>query len=338
MRFARWQIAVALVAGCYAPNANIGAPCPDGLCPSGQMCDVDHVGGPTCVLPGTGGSGSGSSEVDSGGGETFYDAAPEDTMTIMMPDAPDLPRPANDSPANPIDVSAGGMFMWDPTNALDDVASPCAASTGPDVFFTITLAAPEVIYFDTFGSSADSVIAIYPGDCTPLGTIEACVDNSCGGTKSQGAWNLTAGTHCIVVDQVGSTGGTTGKLNVVHGRRAGDPLVGASGTVSGDTCNDDNSNNASCGSEPSLDHHYFVTVCPNSAPNLHIETCNRANWDTVLQIRSNATSGSTLQCGDDSCDNTRTSIDATLTGPGLFWAIIDGYDDCGQYTMAFTLQ
>ena len=321
-----------VVAGCYAPAANVGAPCPDGICPSGQTCDVDYPGGPTCVRPGTIGD-----DVDSGG-ETFFDAAPDDSMMTILPDGPDLPRPANDLPANPIDVSAGGVFMWDPTNALNDVASPCASAPGPDVFFTITLAAPEVLYLDTFGSSADSVIAIYPGDCTPLGTMEACVDNSCGGTKSQGAWNLGAGTHCIVVDQVGTNGGTAGRLDVVHGNRAGDPLVGASGSVTGNTANDDNSNNASCGCEPANDHHYFVTVCPGTTPMLHVETCNNANWDTVLQIRSNAASQTSLACTDDSCGAVQSTLTATLNGPGLFWAIIDGCSDSGTYTMAFTLQ
>ena len=74
-----WQIAVALVAGCYAPAADVGAPCPDGSCPSGQTCDVDHVGGPTCVLPGTGGGGG---DVDSSG-ETFFDAGLDDASVDL---------------------------------------------------------------------------------------------------------------------------------------------------------------------------------------------------------------------------------------------------------------
>jgi hypothetical protein len=210
---------------------------------------------------------------------------------------------------------------------------------GPDVFFKITLAAPEVIYLDTFGSSADSVIAVHAGDCTPIGNAEACVDNSCGTMQSHDAWNLPAGTHCIIVDQVGNNGGTAAMLSVTRGHRAGDPLTGTGGMVSGDTCNDDNSN-LGCDDqtgEPASDHHYFVALCPGTRT-LHVSTCGGAAWDTVLEIRNNG--GTSLECVDDQCgpENLQSSASRSVTGPGLYWAIIDGYDECGSYTMTYTLQ
>jgi hypothetical protein len=58
----RFAIAAALVAACYAPNAEVGAPCsPSGDCPSGQRCD-DSQSPPTCVSS----SALGSSDGDGG--------------------------------------------------------------------------------------------------------------------------------------------------------------------------------------------------------------------------------------------------------------------------------
>jgi hypothetical protein len=306
-------------AGCYAPDPGVGAPCgPNMECPSGQVCDVKAPGGPTCVIsPST----------------PDPDAGIEPDASTTGPDAAPQPVTA-DTAANAVDVGAGGSFMWTPGDLADDYTSSCSTGAGVDVFFKISLAVPEVIYLDTFGSSSDTSISVRAGDCTPIGAAEQCVDDSCGMTQSQGAWNLPAGDHCIIVDQVGA-GGAMGRLQVTRGTRGGDPLVGAAGTVSGDTCMDDNSNSASCGDEPAEDHHYFVAVCPGMHP-LRIDTCGKATWDTVLQIRSTGSGSTNLECEDDDCD-VQTDITETLNGPGLFWAIIDGYDDCGPYMMAFSL-
>jgi hypothetical protein len=335
-------VAISVVAtSCYSANPAVGVPCASGLeCPIGQVCDVAAPGGPVCVITlpvRFDANADGPIKIEQDASIDSPDDPPIDAAPDAPPDAPLVyPAPANDLPASARDVSAGGTFSWDPTSATNDFASPCASSAGPDVFFKITLAAAEVIYLDTFTSSADSVIAVYTGDCSPIGTAEACVDNSCGTLQSHGAWNLGAGTHCIVVDQVGSSGGTMALLRVTRGNRAGDPLNGASGSVSGNTCNDDNSNNSdSCGNEPAEDHHYFVAACPGSKE-LHLETCTGATWDTVLQIRNNA--NSSLGCNDDSCPGYQSTLTRTITGPGLYWAIVDGWEECGSYTMVYSLQ
>lgn len=321
-------VGAALLAGCYAPNAATGAPCgPELECPSGQSCDTGAAGGPTCVLPNQTAAPD-ASEAPPG------DSEGDDGMMTIGVDG-SIPGPTNDLAADAIDVSAGGTFTWDPTYARDDFTSPCAAGAGPDVFFTITLPAPEVIYLDTFGSTANGVIAVHAGACTAIGAAEACVDDSCGGTDAQGAWSLGAGAHCIVVDQVGASGGAAGTLEVIRGNRAGDALPGASGSVTGNTCGDDNSNNAGCGNEPTEDHHYFFTACPG-VTSATIETCDAADWDTVLQLRSNA--NASLGCDDDTCEGVRERLTRDVTGPGLFWGIIDGYEECGAYTLTYSFQ
>src|SRR5262249_36991084 len=142
-----------------------------------------------------------------------------------------------------------------------------------------------------------------------------------------------AGDHCIIVDHAGTPPGP-GQLTVVRTHLDGDPLPARSGSVSGDTCKDDNSNDARCGFEPGKDHHYFFTLCPNAMATAHLETCGGANWDTVLQLRNGA--GSNLACNDDAACADQSSVTHDITGPGLFWAIIDGAQECGAYTMQYS--
>lgn len=298
-----------LISGCYQPDPPQGLPCSSELqCPTGQRCVVDDPDGPRCS------SGTGR---------------------VQEPDA--QLRPANDLPPGAVDVSAGGGFAFELAGALDDTGSSCAAGR-PEVFFRLSLAAPEVVYFDTFGSPFDTAVTVRRGPCELVGEETACANDSCGGAQSQGAWQLAAGDHCVIVDGPASSGGggTVGKLSVVRGKHPGEALPMASGTVRGDTCKDDNSNNAGCGCEPAEDHHYFFTVCPGSSVASRFETCGTmATWDTVLQLRSAAGDG--LACDDDSCDDTSSAISRTVMGPGMYWAIIDGCADCGAYTMKYSL-
>jgi hypothetical protein len=304
-----WRAAIlsaVLSAACYAPEPAIGGPCSASLeCPTGQLCDRAAATGPTCVLmPGGGGDGSGSGSNADG-------------------------TPANDRPAGAIDVSAGGMFAFDASRATDDADAACGASGGPDVFFQIKLTRPEVIYLDTIGAAGEPAIAVLAGECTARGASEACVDHTCG-PDAQGAWRLGVGIHCILVDR--ATG--PGQLKVARGGRDGDPLPSRSGTVTGNTCNDDDNNSARCDCGPAQDHHYFFALCPNTTAMARLDTCGGANWDTVLQLRDGTNRD--LGCIDDGSCGTQGTLTRMITGPGLFWAIIDGCDECGPYMLSYS--
>lgn len=311
MRLTASTLAALILAGCYSPSPELGAPCsPSFECPTGQVCDRGAAGGPRC-----------------GGAQ-------------------------DELPPGVTDVSGGGAFPFDARGNADEIAAPCATAPGPEVRFQLSLAASEVVYLATFGSSGNPVIAIYEGGCAELGTSEACADDTCGGVQAQGAWPLAAGSHCIVVDHAGVPDGE-GALEVVRSGNAGDPLTGRSGTVTGDTCKDDNTNDAdnnddkvACGDEPAPDHHYFFTLCPAETVMAHIETCGGASWDTVLQFRDGK--NTEFGCDDDddndvmptTCRDEDSSLTSSLAGPGLFWAIIDGFNDfmpesCGPYTLKY---
>jgi hypothetical protein len=293
-----------LLAACYAPEPTVGGRCSTSFeCPSGQLCDRAAAAGPTCVvMPGDPGD----------------------------PDDPDDGvGPANDRPAGAIDVSAGGTFAFDAGGARDDADAPCGASVGPDVFFRIELAQAEVVYLATIGAAGEPAIAVLAGDCPKQGAAEGCADHVCG-ADAQGAWRLSAGAHCILVDR--ATG--PGQLTVVRGGRDGDPLPGRAGMVTGNTCTDDNNNNPRCGCEPAQDHHYFLALCPNETATARIDTCGGADWDTVLQFRD--ATNRDLACIDDGSCGAQGSLTRTLTGPGLFWAIIDGCTECGPYKLTYS--
>ena len=300
--------AVAMIAGCYQPAPPQGLPCTSELrCPAGQRCVLDAADGPRC-------------------------------NGLSVEEEP--PHPTNDGPAAAVDVSAGGTFAIELAGATDDTGSSCAPGR-PDVFYRFALTKAETIYLDTFDSPFDTAVTLRAGACPAAGEERACVEDSCGRAQSQGAWNLAAGEYCIVVDGPAASpdpgADSAGKLSVVRGKYTGDPLPAAtSGSVRGDTCTDDNSNSAGCGCEPAEDHHYFFTVCPGVMTATRFETCGTmATWDTVLQLRS--AGGDGLACDDDTCDGTSSAINRTVMGPALFWAIIDGCTECGEYTMKYTL-
>jgi hypothetical protein len=293
-----------LAVSCYEPEPQLGLPCSSQLeCPSGQRCVMDAGDGPRCL------------DSSQSGGEDGNDRAEDAT-----------------------DVSDGGTFPLDFSGAKDDAGSSCAAGR-PELFFELSLRRPEVIYIDTFGSAVDTAITVVRGDCEEASDEVACVDDVCGGAQSQGAWSLAAGEYCLRVDGPAASGdgAQIGKLVVVRGENPGEPLPMASGAVSGDTCGDDNSNDAdSCGCEPAKDHHYFFTMCPGTAAIAKLDTCG-ASWDTVLQLRFG--SGEGLACDDDGCAGVSAASEITrrVNGPGLFWAIVDGCEECGAYTMKYSL-
>lgn len=249
-------------------------------------------------------------------------------------------RPANDRPENATAIPGSGTFELDFTNAGDEAASSCAAGR-PEVFFRFTLPKAEVVYADTFGTPFDTALVLRRGGCAD-GEESACVDDSCGGAQSQGAWSLPAGDYCLIVEGAAATSemSALGKLTLVRGKENGDPLPApsptAAGSVRGDTCKDDNSNDAGCGCEPAEDHHYFFTVCPQTQVAARFETCGtNATWDTVLQLRAGGGNG--LACNDDACDDTSSMIGRTLREPGLYWAILDGCAACGSYELKYSL-
>ena len=363
----RWALIVVIAAGCYSPSIPTGAPCDkDHACPRPLICAsttntcektdidaavVDAEQPPDGFVP----------PIDSPplvgctpmGFDICGDGLDQDC------DGADEVCAVNDLAAGAIDVTIGGTMNADLNFARDNAPQRgCGNDGGRDLYYKVTLASPEVYYFDTFGSNFDMTVRVFPGKtCAAITATDtpACSDDACNSANSQLALQLPAGTSCIVVDQ--NQAATQGALTfrVVPGGHAGAPLLTGPQTVTGDTCNSTDVFRA-CNEPNAKEDAWFFTVCPGTTAHLDASTCTDAanvHFDTVLYVRrTNVTSNFTIACEDDSaaCAMVRPDrADATpdlsvldavpVPGPGLFWLVLDGYDagNCGGYQMDYNL-
>jgi hypothetical protein len=326
-----------LVAGCFVPDPQPGAPCTTTaecpaplVCSPRLTCERDRAG----IAPDDGPRGDGPR----GDGPRGDGCTPGGDPACA----------ANDGPAGAIDVTAGGMFEGDARLATDDVAANgCGGDGGRDLFFRVTLTAPQVYYFDTLGSSYDTVIRVYRKSCAAVGAgagAAACGDDACGGGQSQVAVSLPAGESCVVVDERdgAQTSGALA-LRVVRGGRDGLPLARGAQTSTGDTCDATNASeplDQDCDGPGSRgkDHAYFFTACPGEALRLDADTCPEPTWDPVLYVQR--VTGEQLACDDDSCGFGPRLTAATISGSALYFLFLDGFDaqECGPYQLDTNLR
>jgi hypothetical protein len=341
--------AVLLVVGCYAPTPQAGAACPDGVCPSPLVCSPATQ---TCEESAT--TGDASMIVDAPADVRLIDGctpAPELCGDGEDQDCDDNDPTcaANDRAPGAIDITAGGMFTADLRYAHDDVAANgCSGDGGRDLYYSITLTAPRVYYFDTFGSSFDTVVRVYAKPCAMVGTgtnARACGNDSCSSAQTQLAVSLPAGGSCVVIDQ-DSASETSGNvmLRVIAGSRDGAPLAAGMQMLTGDTSGSSNVMDpvdVNCDSPGSggKDLAYFFTLCPAQSLLLDAETCTGTTWDTALYVRNGNTNQ--IGCNDDACGNLQSRItNVSITGGVFFWLIVDGFDatESGAYTVKTNLR
>ena len=349
-----------LAGACYSPTFPTGAPCDEAHpCPSALVCT--RLG--TCQRT---------------DGDALDDAKPA-VVDADLTDAPidacvptaevcddgidqdcngqDQSCAANDRPSGAVDVSAGGTFAGDLLHANDDLPEPgCNGAGGVDVFYKVTLAAPEVVYFDTFGSTADTTVRVYPGTaCTAIfnNSNSTCNTDQCNTKQSQIAVALPSGTSCVVVDgpALPGFGAGTLSLEVMRAGRNGSPLGTGLQTKTGDTCTATDVTRGSCGDDAGAkDVAWYFLACPGQTRQLDATTCTdsaNTHFDTVLLVRRGGAGGGEITCHDDDAlclarpertDHPDLSAfsDLNLTGSKLYWLVLDGYGpvtDCGGYQL-----
>jgi hypothetical protein len=266
---------------------------------------------------------------------------------------------ANDAPGGAIDISAGGTFTGDLRYARDDAAqADCGGDGGRDLFYKVVLAAPEVVYVDTFGSSFGTIVRVFPGKaCTDLVIAPACNRNACGGAQSQIAGTLPAGTSCVVIDQHAADTSGMLTMHVTRGGRDGSPLGPNMQTYTSTSCTGkDNSSpgNACAGNDTatSEDAGYYFMVCPSQTLTLDASTCVDAtvtSFDTVMYVRR-VGNANNLACNDDTATcmarparptkpDGSTFANVALGVTGLYWLTVDGYSGaCGTYRLDTNLR
>ena len=341
-------LAVVAVVGsaCYAPATKSGSPCAsDRDCPSTLVCS-----------PATGTCERTATELDAA---RPIDAPLVDGCTPTREicgngidedcDALDPACAANDVAGGAIDVTAGGMFTGDALLARDDVtANGCGGDGGRDLYYQVDLTAPQVYYFDTFGSSFDTVIRVYAKPCAMVGTganAAACVDDACTTTQGQVAVALPTGKSCVVIDQRAESELTGDvKLRVIKSGRDGKLLAAGMQTNASDTCASTNTIDQldmNCDSPGSggKDHGYFFTTCPNQTLKLDADLCPPPTWDPVLHVRR-VTDDAQIGCNDDSCTLGPALTNVTISGGPLYFLFVDGFDpmQCGAYSLDTNLR
>lgn len=345
-------VLLGLIGACYAPDPQPGAPCDDvHPCPRPLLCAVSTS---TCAR----------AELDAtidATPDAAIDAPPIPGCTPMGfdtcgdgldqdCDGQDKPCAVNDVAGGAIEITAGGVFTGDLLLAKDDAPERgCAAAGGRDLYYQIKLTAPEVYYLATFGSNFDTTVRVFPGvSCASLGNQQpVCSDDACGGSASQLAAELPAGTSCVVVDQNAAATAGALKLTVVRGGRAGSALPAGVQTLTGDTCTGADLTTSMCSDVGGKDLGYYFTVCPGVTSHVDATTCGdptATHFDTVLYVRP--AGGANLVCDDDGAtcgprterpDHADGSIlaDVATSGPGLFWLVVDGFNTsaCGGFQL-----
>ena len=303
-------------------------------------------------------SSTSADDADAGGDAgPSYGQSPEDgAADTAAQDAPEPPPPdaaivgaGNDhcAKATVIPLTAPRAELHaDTTAATHDTSAGCAADSGPDVFYEITLSKHALVYADTFGASWNTVLFLLGPSCEPITTSTMkddalCSDDACGTSQSQVVALLAPGKYHL---GLGGSGGATGAATI-HFELAlapsgtETPLPSGtseqSGTTTGQGGNVDNQSAGCIAAGP--ENGYWWMTCPSDpGGKLHASTCGGATWETLLVTE--VPRARAYACSLDSCD-LQTEISSTVPpGAGLHVLMVDGQsaNASGPYTMQVT--
>lgn len=252
-------------------------------------------------------------------------------------------------------------LMADTTLARNNTTN-CRCTSGNDVFYTFTLAQPEIIYADTFGATWDTSLFIQDtagANVTPTAGFVTCNDDAAmagfctamvgTGLQSQIVARLNAGTYYLVLSGCGAGtaaihfqhapagNGTSTRIAPDATTRTAMSTTAGTGTTSATCC--------STGADNSL----FWVTCPNTAAaSLHANTCNTmtgastAGYD--VSLAQNTPARGMVVCNDDIngvCGAGSSVVAAipatTATTANLNTIVVDGCGASGAATVNFTL-
>ncbi|NMC71331.1 MAG: hypothetical protein GYA57_14870 [Myxococcales bacterium] len=280
---------------------------PGGTCPGPELvCDDDSAGG-------TPGQARIVAVLEPATYWVVIDGkTPGDTgdyvLTVNVADPGSVP--VNDSCAGavPLTYATGGMrsVLGSTASASHFSGGGCAAA-GPDVWYSLSLPEPAVVYLDTLdGQTWDSVVEVRSGDCS-ASTLAGCGQDACGGLRSQWVGRLDAGTHYVLVDgrRTIDRGTFTLRYQVVTGACATDAVaLAADGTYSGTTLGAANHSEPGCGTAWGMPDAVFAFGgCEGLS--FSASTCSSSTMlplDTVLTVFRDSCIGAALACNDDDPD------------------------------------
>jgi len=261
--------------------------------------------------------------------------------------------PLGETRDNPIAIDARVTNYTTTVNTTgyrNDTTGSCGCTTGRDVFYSFTLAAPSIVYADTIGSSFDTGLFLQDAmgvNLTSAGGLTAgitCNDDGgllgCAtGTTSQIMAQLPAGSYLLVVSGCAAGNAAVRFQRVPVGSGAVAALAAGSRVLSGTTTGTTGRVTATCCSDGPEDTYYWYTCPSQRAGTLNASTCGRALWDTELSQLSPGRAAAAV-CNDDvfgTCGNRSTLAAAIPAGPGIHALYVDGCSSgAGAYTATVT--
>jgi hypothetical protein len=250
---------------------------------------------------------------------------------------PGLP---NDTCTAPTALTGTGGSRMDTLVGATAQTSDCGS--GVEVFYSVTVSVPSVIYLSTLsGTAFDSRISYRGTACG--GASAQCVDDSCGVLQTHLAQLVSPGTHYFAVHTYSSftTPGAFGLTYGVYAAAGQDntlvsplPAGGTVGTYTGSTAGATNSASGTCGGGSAGDDAIWWLQCPADARTYLANTCTGTSYDSVLHLRFN---GNPISCNDDGCGLQSSMPGALTSGAGVVQLFVDGYNTAtGSYSTSVT--
>ncbi|MEW5852683.1 MAG: lysyl oxidase family protein [Myxococcota bacterium] len=274
--------------------------------------------------------------------ETCGDGEDQDCDGLIDEDC--APITGNDTCANAHPVAGGGIFTAE--LGASTALRPSCGGEGRTAVFSMQLLRSELVYLSTYGSTVDTVLAVYRGDCA--GTDVQCADDACASGQAHLAAELAAGQYFVVVKAKDAMAAGTVRLKVVRSACSGALPITGPGEYSGDTTNLQNNTLNSCGEGRGPDQLWYMTTCPGTT-HVEMDTCAAEGFDSVVEIRGESCRGESVpgSCNDDTpteCSHRRNAslVTADLHGPGegdgLWFVVVDGFagNARGPYVLRVT--
>ncbi len=197
----------------------------------------------------------------------------------------DACRVTNETCATARIISVPGRASGTTMNATDDFTPACAGMGGPDVVYVVRNPTRQTITIDTEGSSYDTALLVFRGDCTTAPI--ACDDDGGSGVNSRVVIpDAEPGTYFIVVDGWNTARGAF-QLNVSVGTRE----------VCDNRADDDGDGLTDCADRADCASSPFCMMCTPTGREVTAAACSNGL--------------------DDDCDGQADCADAECAGLGM---------------------
>ncbi len=245
-------------------------------------------------------------------------------------EVPAIPPPNDDCPTAATIVLEVGRAVIVNATTVDATPSPGGCGPGPDVWYTFSLGAWELVHVNTYGSPFDTTLGLGRAGCSS--GIGWCSDDACGTQQSEFTMNLPPGTYWIAVGSGATAASGEFKLTIEHlpsGSSGMATMLGSPGTVTATGWTAGASSvTGSCGGALAPEYLSYWTQCPRDPGGLfRATTClPETAFDTVVYLRD--ASGVDIACNDNdptcALPSASTITAAIPPGPGLFGVYVDG--------------